>query len=481
MIVNTGKKSTWTYTVLLLIILGITLQAAQLSAGDPPNPLINETRTGIPEGLDWYPVAVFGDNRPEWTHYVKYPSVFYRIVDDMKTLNPVAVIGTGDHVGEGRPQQYEELYRTLSGLSNVWLVPGNHDFHWPGSHTYWHDYIGPDNYIIKSIPGWTFIFIDTVTSNATLFNQTVKDLFSQAGTGRSIAVVLHYPVEPWLNHNLNQTDAGPEKQAVMKYYICKYNVSLVLEGHWHGYAEKREGNTLYIVTGGAGAPLYHAPSGSDADKIIEGLHHYLVFIFYPNGTYTYTTVYPEYGDLRVVKVNESTVLIHNTRLTLERKPATLPFRISLSDGSTTYTVLALVDSGKPEAITLIGSNPIRIGVTSGVHKVQVVHNGDKIPAKILRLDDNYAASLWSQYQNNKNTSTRTSTNQTPGQQNKTATKPSASHMTTTTSNTGSNGGQTGSSSTSSMLMTREGRAGTVMAVLVLALFFAIIAVAKRHY
>jgi len=480
LMVSNGKKSTLTYTVLLLIVLGITLQAAQLSAGGSPNPLINETRTGIPEGLDWYPVAVFGDNRPEWTHYVKYPSVFYRIVDDMKTLNPVAVIGTGDHVGEGRPQQYEELYRTLSGLSNVWLVPGNHDFHWPGSHTYWHDYIGPDNYIIKSIPGWTFIFIDAVTSNATLFNQTVKDLFSQAGTARSIAIVTHYPVEPWLNHNLNQTDAGPEKQATMKYYIHKYNVSLVLEGHWHGYAEKREGTTLYIVTGGAGAPLYHAPSGSDADKIIEGLHHYLVFIFYPNGTYTYTTVYPEYGDLRVVKVNESTVLIHNTRLTLERKPATLPFRVDLSDGSANYTVLALVDSGKPEAITLIGGNPVEVGVTSGVHKVQVVHNNSRIPAKILRLDDKYAANLWSQYQNSKK-NTETSTHQTPGQQSKTATGTSTSHTTATRSSTGSNGGQTSSTSTSSMLITREGRAGTIIAVLVLALFFATIAVVKKHY
>ncbi len=363
---------------IVVAILAFTLLAGFASGlfyASPSQPLYNITRHSIPDGLQWYPVAVFGDNRPAFTHYVEYNSVFYQIIDDIRVLNPYAVIGTGDHVGEGRETQYEELYKTLNGLENVWLVPGNHDYHWPGSRSFWRDYVGPADYL-ASIPGWTFIMVDATTDNATRFNETLHLLFTRAAEeGGRLVVVEHYPIEPWVNHNLNQTDAGPQKQAALQLYIREYNVSLVLQGHWHGYAEKRINDTLYIITGGAGAPLYKQPASTDADKIITGLYHYMVFIFYRNGTYTYTTVYPQYGDLKIFRLNDSAILVYNTRYTLDRKPASLPFRFNLTLAGKTVTVLAIIDSGKPQLVKLASANPLTIEATPGVHSIEAVANG----------------------------------------------------------------------------------------------------------
>jgi len=60
----------------------------------------------------------FGDNRPSDTTSVVLPPVFKEIVKEIKVLNPLAVIGTGDHTGEGSIAQIDKLYELLneSGL-----------------------------------------------------------------------------------------------------------------------------------------------------------------------------------------------------------------------------------------------------------------------------------------------------------------------------------------------------------------------------
>jgi hypothetical protein len=60
----------------------------------------------IPQNLPWYPIMIFGDNRPSIIYSNYPPEVFYRVVSEMDAANLLATIGLGEHVGYGYESQY---------------------------------------------------------------------------------------------------------------------------------------------------------------------------------------------------------------------------------------------------------------------------------------------------------------------------------------------------------------------------------------
>ena len=321
-------------------------------------PLENATRTPIPQGLPWYFVVAFGDNRPKNTESTGFPKTFLEIVNETRKLDPYAVIGTGDHVGAGRRSQYEELWRVLSGLPNVWLTPGNHDLLQANSADLWRQYVGGLEQV-HYLPGWNIVLVNTYVKRPA----DLKAQLDRAGEAlryNNTILATHYPWKPWLGHNLQQRPGGKTMARMLEDWVESHHVKIVLEGHWHGYAEKRSNGTLYIVTGGGGAPGYTAPPDTDADYARGGLPHYLVIILRPDGEYRVLPVYVGKGKVVVEKLEPWEARIYQDKYLVNRTPADLPVRVGLERNGTRVMVQLVAPHAANITISLLPGGKLQV-------------------------------------------------------------------------------------------------------------------------
>lgn len=245
-------------SVLILSIIlftpSFTLNTTYTADNQEITPLYNATRWSIPDTLPWYPIVVMGDNRPPNTHDISPPEIFYDIVNESAQIYPVAFIGTGDHVGIGSKEQYERFYWILknSSIQNIWLAIGNHDLELHSeSMNYWLTYFGPEYMYIDDIPNWRIAIINSETRLSMNWKKQILDAYSDLGN-RSLIFVFHRPIFPKVNHNLDT-----ERSSIFMNIIKdKDRVKLVLQGHYHGWGMQVKNNITWIITGGAGAPLY---------------------------------------------------------------------------------------------------------------------------------------------------------------------------------------------------------------------------------
>jgi len=57
------------------------------------NPLMDQRLKPTTQNLPWYPIMIFGDNRPSNTYANYPPELFYRVVNEMDVSNLLATIG----------------------------------------------------------------------------------------------------------------------------------------------------------------------------------------------------------------------------------------------------------------------------------------------------------------------------------------------------------------------------------------------------
>ncbi len=312
------------YAISLLLIVSLILALSASYAQQPPHSLYEESRTIIPDNLPWYPVVVIGDNRPTNVNSVQLPPIFYMVVNETKEIYPVAVIGTGDHTGMGTQEQINVLYNALKGLQNVWLALGNHDLD-AHQEKYWTEVIAPDHYHIDDIPGWRIFVLNSECRLSMQWKAQVNTIWNNLGN-RTLILVFHRPIYPKVEHNLD-----PERANYLLKKIAQHDhVKLVLQGHWHGYASEVRNGITWIITGGAGAPLYDYPkTPPDNATIVLERNHYIVLILYPNQTFTYEPILAGNGSgtLKIIKINATAYKIVNTKLDIFKKPAWIPVRL----------------------------------------------------------------------------------------------------------------------------------------------------------
>lgn len=267
-----------------------------------------------PNDLPWYFVGVFGDNRPPETTFVEYPSVYYQIISELNVSHPFAVIGTGDHTGRGFKTQIEKFLETTKNLENVFVIMGNHDLN-PTTRDYWYENVAEGLYYVDIIPGWRFIFVDYYHTEV-LWNDALDFLHDAASTTRNKILVIHRPIEPLLDHNM------PEPvRSELKNLLENYEFKIVLQGHWHGYADVTINDVRYLVVGGGGAPLYSHPNGLKK-------YCYTFLILWPNGSYDVIPVDPLSGSISI-HFTENSVKITNTKLDVYGNPTMFPLRVPL--------------------------------------------------------------------------------------------------------------------------------------------------------
>ena len=328
--------------LITILVVSIPPLSSLVSMGQSSSeellPIFNATRRVIPDNLPWYPILVFGDNRPGDTKSAAYNPVFYRIVEEFDTILPIAVIGTGDYVGLGYEYQYLEFYRVLNStrLENLWLAVGNHDVEVSEGWDNWAKYIGPTNYYIDDIPGWRIGIVNTEVRLTKHWENQLKLMYENL-SNRSLLLAFHKPVFPDVDHNIRSDWIPVTLNTFSSYGYPK----VVLRGHWHGWGYSIRYNVTWIVTGGAGAPLYtYEVTKPEEGDIVTGVYHYTVLILYPNGTFRFYPVDIGSGKFSVKKLDDTSYLVVNSRVNLRGEPVEIPVRVKFTyNGVEVYTVL----------------------------------------------------------------------------------------------------------------------------------------------
>jgi calcineurin-like phosphoesterase family protein len=266
-----------------------------------------------------------GDNRPA-TPTSPQPATLSRILKDSKTHNPVFIIWSGDIIAGFRTagksmhkhtleKQYKDFFSIAAKAGvPIFNSPGNHEMDViskpsKNEHVETPDekmqalYLKMMKYPANAPPygGFNygnsrFIAVDTeevppitaVRSEAETVAKKLKldpgfvsrqqielltaDLEANKDKAH-IFVFMHHPIKPASKGmRLNKENADTLEALFAKYP----NVSYVIAAHEHLYFNAGGGNgPIYVVSGGAGAPLGKCPS--DVEKKCSKTHHYLVF------------------------------------------------------------------------------------------------------------------------------------------------------------------------------------------------------------
>lgn len=209
-----------------------------------------------------YSFVVFGDNQGN-----------YRVLNDVlnrvkKENNLNFIVHTGDFVPYGEKEHYIKYRQIMSELKlPYYQVMGNHD----GVRGGWKNflkYFGPFYYSFD-YEGDRFILLNNAFKESFDSQQFdwLKAELARPGA-RHKFVFMHKPVfdpsEIYRDHIMSGRAVTEE---LLKLF-SKYKVDYVFAGHIHGYARAERDGVTYIVSGGAGAPLY-------LPRDFGGFNHYV--------------------------------------------------------------------------------------------------------------------------------------------------------------------------------------------------------------
>lgn len=109
------------------------------------------------------------------------------------------------------------------------------------------------NFVVDKAP-LRFIAIDTESSTApssAQYKWIETELAGAAKKGLEPVPMFHVAI-----HSIGSHGSNAKRQTELQPLFEKYHVPLVFQGHDHIYYRTRRHGTVYVVTGGGGAPLY---------------------------------------------------------------------------------------------------------------------------------------------------------------------------------------------------------------------------------
>lgn len=197
-----------------------------------------------------YSFVVFGDNRDG-------DQTFKDLIAKVNQEKGISfAVNTGDFVSYGKAQQYVAYQQMISKLKvPVYNVVGNHD----GVGGGWRIFLktfGPLYYSFD-YQGDHFIILNNSfkeSFDSEQFNWLKKDLAGMQA--RHKFVFMHKPVFDPSEIYKGYIMPGHMVIKELMQLFTKYRVDYVFAGHIHGYAKAERDGVNYIVTAGAGAPLY---------------------------------------------------------------------------------------------------------------------------------------------------------------------------------------------------------------------------------
>ncbi len=217
--------------------------------------------------------AVHGDNRNS-------DAVFTNLINTINLDNDILfTIDGGDLVGNGEKRQYMFFVDQVKGFKKPFLtVIGNHDIQ------HYQDYFtegnGRENYYnifgsfyYSFIIGDTYFIILDNADEERFDNQQMEWLKRQLEESlryKHRFIFMHVPL---FDPEVEDTSKGyglkdREFAEVLNSLLDQYNITMLFASHIHSYYRGEWGKTPYIITGGAGAPLYRKNSG-------HSFYHYI--------------------------------------------------------------------------------------------------------------------------------------------------------------------------------------------------------------
>lgn len=339
-----------TFITSLLVLLALSTTFMNTISSEI-QPLMEARSVTIPQNLPWYPLVFFGDNRPSDIYSDTPPPVFFTALNEINSIYPIATIGLGDHVGYGYESQYKTFYQIMSStrLENLWFAMGNHEVVYPNGWSYWSKYIGPLYVIRDNIPAWRIAVLNTEVDIAK-WGQMLTETYRDLGA-RGLLMAFHRPVYPGVNHNIKT-----EHNSTIHEYMNRYGwPTLVVQAHWHGWAKYEYNNTLWLISGSTGAPLYSVSNCQQGSECVAD-YNYLWLILRPDKTYTYAPVSVTRGALKVIAVNSTTFLVENTKYDVYGNPVDIPVRLKYRVASINLYVVLLAPAN---SIIVVSIDPSR--------------------------------------------------------------------------------------------------------------------------
>lgn len=176
------------------------------------------------------------------------------------------VISTGNLVEDGSEASFEAFSELRARLPlPLYPVPGNHDRDDKDTLTYYLEY--------SSAPGSHYSF-DAEQVHFTMVNSSTGGLTDSelrwisddlGSTELPVkVVVLHYP--PFDPDGTSDTLASGSEAFID--LMEDYGVAYVFAGHIHAYSAEERNGTMYVITGGGGAPL-------DDEEHPQSFYHYV--------------------------------------------------------------------------------------------------------------------------------------------------------------------------------------------------------------
>lgn len=215
--------------------------------------------------------AVCGDSRMG-------DEVYKEILRRVEQDNVAFLVSTGDLVNRGTVDQFQRFAELMNGFTVPFFpAPGNHDANIGSLDEFLQYSRAPAEHYSFDFGQGHFVVADSHHGgiNSRELAWLEADLVA---TDQPLKMVFlhHPPFDPDGSDHIMVY--GNEKfMALME----KHNVSYVFAGHIHAYVEGFRNGVGYIITGGAGAPLYGAEHP-------QAFYHYILVTI--NGTQVSTEV-----------------------------------------------------------------------------------------------------------------------------------------------------------------------------------------------
>ncbi len=195
-------------------------------------------------------------------------------------------VNTGDLVADGRNgAQWEAFFDVEDSLLRdhaLFAAIGNHELVEESGASYLR-YFGTAeqqrSHQLYSTFRWgmaRFIFLNGegtfLGEDRDWLERELKKADAESGLVWRIVVTHSGPFSSGM-HGDNDKMHGADLPALFR----QHHVDLILEGHDHIYERGASDGLRYVVSGGAGAPLYPTKQARDGSRKIESTHHYVVF------------------------------------------------------------------------------------------------------------------------------------------------------------------------------------------------------------
>lgn len=204
--------------------------------------------------------AVIGDNRSG-------DRVYAKVVAQMLGRHPLFMINVGDTIPHPGDRDQWAHFKELSTPIAIpyFLVPGNHDIDGEQTLQVWRE--------VNDLPGNELFYRFTVGRNLFVVLNSFSPGAEQRIVDEQLAwlasaldpkkydhqfVFLHHPPFMWkgATHEGEALDRYPAERDRLHALLAEKKATIVFSGHEHTYRRTEKDGVVYVVTGGAGSPLY---------------------------------------------------------------------------------------------------------------------------------------------------------------------------------------------------------------------------------